>query len=370
MRLINSIVVVSLSLAAAGCATTAGSAGADLGTAGKSLTSQTDAVKAVAKTESDAKQTVRRDESIRYWIARGDDRTGINLTSSNPTDSFARYACAGTGALQSVGASLTYLAAYASAAQASVDPGPDTFAGQFAKFIDQNSAAKVIDLPDPEIKAAAMYASCVASVQKLLAVYVSGAAASDVSDEFALAALPAAIAAVKTLISSLETLAKDGLKVLNEAQQRKHLKDLMAANAESLSSVESKLQTSSELDDAWSRREAFVLGTAYEKFKVILNDPNRVANAGKLRAAGLEVSSELAAYDAMAAAKPPSAAIKAWITAQNQLQKAVNDDSVSISAIVAYMQAAETQLTTLQKDYADTGTKFGALVQSVKAVGK
>jgi hypothetical protein len=260
--------------------------------------------------------------------------------------------------------------AYSSAAEASVDPGPDTFSGQFAKFLDQNSAAKTIKLPPADTKATEKFSSCVKSVQQLLDVYDRGSTASDVSDEFVLAALPAAIAAGQSLITSLETVAKDGLKILNAAQQRKHLQDFMSANADSLDKVEKALQSKNELDDAWKRREAFVLGTAYEKFKVILNDKSPAADAGKIRASGLEISSELAAFDAMAAAKVPSEVVKAWVSAQAQLQKSVNDDSISLSAIIAYMQATESQLTTIKKDYADAATKFNALVESIKAVRK
>jgi hypothetical protein len=336
----------------------------------KALATQTDAVKAVAKTETDAKRLVRRDEAIRYWLARGDDETGINITSSNPADSFARYVCAGTGALTFANADVTYFSAYAAAAQAAVDPGPDTFAGQFAKFLDQNSAPKVLDLPPADTKAAKLFSQCFATVGPLLTDYKRGYPASDTSDEFVLAAIPAAISAGQTLISSLETLAKDALKVLNAVQQRKHLKDFMAANADNLKKVANDPSGASKLDAAWSRREAFVLGTAYEKFEVILNTKNRVADAGKLRAAGLEVASELASYDAMAATKKPSEVFKSWVTAQATLQKDVNDDSISLNAIIAFMQSTESELSSIKTDYSDSSTKFNALVQSIKAVGK
>jgi len=316
MSIYKCIAVTCLTVVVTACGTTSGGGGDDLSTAAKSLATQTDALKAVAKAESDAKPTVRRDEAIRYWIARGDDKTGSNITSSNPKESFARYACAGTGSLLSVNAATSYMEAYSSAAEASVDPGPDTFSGQFAKFLDQNSAAKTIKLPPADTKATEKFSSCVKSVQQLLDVYDRGSTASDVSDEFVLAALPAAIAAGQSLITSLETVAKDGLKILNAAQQRKHLQDFMSANADSLDKVEKALQSKNELDDAWKRREAFVLGTAYEKFKVILNDKSPAADAGKIRASGLEISSELAAFDAMAAAKVPSEVVKAWVSAR------------------------------------------------------
>jgi hypothetical protein len=361
------IAILSLSLGATGCATTQAGSGDDISTAAKSLATQTDTLATVAKTEADAKPTVRRDEAIRYWIASGDDATGRNLTSSNPHDSFARYVCAGSGALESVNASITYLRAYSGGAQAAVDPGPDTFAGQFAKFLDQNSPAKMIALPPKDTTAANVFSACFSSAQALLSVYERGVPASDNSDEFALTAIPAVIAAGEKLISSLETLAKDALKALNAAQQRKHLQDFMSANAANLTTVESNLQAANKLDDAWTRREAFVLGTAYEKFKVIMNDKNRAADASKIRAAGLEVSSELDAYDAMIAAKKPSEVAKAWISAQSTLQKDVNDNSISISAILAFMQSTESELSTIKSDYTDSNTKFKALVQSVKA---
>jgi hypothetical protein len=365
------IAIVCLALSVGACATVSAGTGDDLSTAVKSLATQTDTLASVVKTESDAKPTVRRDEAIRYWISHGDDTTGTNINSSNPQDSFARYVCAGTGALGSVNASLTYMKAYSSAAQAAVDPGPDTFTGQFAKFLDQNSAAKVIKLPaDSTTTAAGLFTACFNNVNSLLDIYNRGMTASDTSDEFVLAAIPAIISAGQTLVSSLETLAKDALKALNAVQQRKHLQAFIAANATDITKVENNLQTNSKLDDAWQRREAFVLGTAYEKFKIILNDKNPKADTSKVRAAGLEVSSELATYDAMVATKKPSEVVKAWMAAQTTLEKDAKDNSISVASIIAFMQSVESDFSTIKSDYADTGTKFNALVQSLKDAKK
>lgn len=370
MRIPQSVTVMGLSLVLSACATQGAHAGEDLSAAVKSLANQTEALKTVAKTEADAKVTVRRDEAIRYWISHGDDTKGVNLTSSNPGDSFAHYVCAGSGALESVNAATTYMAAYSSAAQAAVDPGPDTFSGQFAKFLDQNSPAKTVALPPETTKASQIFADCVSRIAPLLELYNRGTPASDTADEFAVALIPAAIAAGQKLISSLETLAKDGLKLLNAAQQRKHLRAFMSANAVDLKQVEDALQANNKLDDAWARRQAFVLGSGYEKFVLIMGDKNRAADAAKLRAAGLEVSTLLAPYDSMAATKKPSEVVKAWVAAQAAFMKDVNDDSISIAGIIGYLQTAEAQLSAIQSDYKDSSTKFATLVQSLKAVSK
>jgi hypothetical protein len=72
----------------------------------------------------------------------------------------------------------------------------------------------------------------------------------------------------------------------------------------------------------------------------------------------------------MASTKKPSEVIKAWVTAQSVLAKDVNDNSISLAGIISYLQAAETDHSTIKSDYSDGATKFNTIVQSLRAVKK
>lgn len=338
-----------------------------------SLANSTKALQTVVDTESKAKPIVRRDEAIRYWILNGNDSAGTNLDSKKPKESFARFVCAGEGALIKSRSDLKYFSVYSSGLQAAVSPGADTFQGQFARFKDLSKKELALDLPEPP-SSGKLFRDCFDETASLLDQYELGMPASDTSDEFTIAGAIALVEAGKDVIKSLQTLAKDGLKIVNEAKARAHLKQYIEANREGLAKVEAEINEKkltrsckvacSTLDDSWERRRAFVLGASYEKFKVILNDKDRRANSAKIRAAALDVSSELEAYDQITHTKRPSEVVKAWVSAAKQIDVAVNDDSVSVEAIIEYLQSVKEDFDTIEADYKASSDKFNAFVKS------
>jgi hypothetical protein len=364
MKLIT-ISIVIFPWLVAGCNLAPIQTNPDIGIATKELSDKTAALQAIAKLETDAKVTVRRDEAIRYWLARGDDSNKINITSANPRESFARYVCAGTGALNNANAQVAYFSAYSNAAQAAVEPGPDTLAGQFARFIDQSKPNPTIKLPVSEKKADQLFIECVGHTNDLLSLYDAGHTAADTSDEFQIDSITTLLDAGQALVNSLEKIAKDGLKVINDIQARAHLKRLINENRQGLENVESTFISKGQLDEAWNRRAAFVLGTGYEKFAVMLADRKRISDHAKLRAAGLEVSNTLSAYDAMMKTKKPSDVARSWTNDAKVLDKAVNDDKVSISAIISYTKATAEQAKTIEDDYKEATAKFDTLLKTL-----
>lgn len=339
------------------------------------LTDLTKTLQTVVDTESKAKPIVRRDEAIRYWIINGNDKNGTNLDSNKPKESFARFVCAGEGSLVKAKNDLKYFSVYSSGLQAAIAPGPDTFQGQLARFRDLSKKVPSLDLPEPPTSGK-LFRDCFDETVSVLDQYELGTPASDTSDEFTIAGAIALVQAGKEVIDSLQNLAKDGLEVVNEVKARAHLKQYINANREGLKKVaeeiNEKKQTTncsipcSTLDDAWQRRRAFVLGAAYEKFKVILNDKDRRANSAKIRAGALDVSSELEAYDQITHSKRPSEVIKTWISAANQVDVAVNDDNVSVKAIVEYLTGVKDDFDKIEADYKASSEKFNAFVKSLR----
>lgn len=303
MRVTKKFALVAVILGVSGCSWLPPSTNPEIGSGISDLADQTKALRAAVNAETETKVTVRRDEAIRYWLARGNDDKGTNINSANPRESFARYVCAGSGALNSVNAQMTYLDAYAGGLQAAIEPGPDTFAGQFARFLDRSSKSPKLDLPKAN-SATAEFRSCFKDTDELLTIYEAGAPASDTTDEFSLATASAVFKAGEALISALESLAKDGLKIVNDVEARAHLKRFVKENREDLGMVLDEFKAKGKLDDAWRRREAFVLGSAYEKFKTVVNDQAPSVAPEKLRASALAVSNDLSAFDKMRKAVP------------------------------------------------------------------
>ena len=312
--------------------------------------------------------SVRRDEAIAYFLAKGDDPA--NITHAGVERSFANYVCAGSAELRRETAALKVLSAYSSAAAGIVAPGGDTFAEQWSRLTlqpqevfelaGQRSAAD--DTPSPP--GSATFSTCVNEVLRM--VPPKGEVATELSNEGALVVITA-LTSIKSLMDSVAKLATDGLKAVSEVESRKKLKTFVNSQHEQFQSLLGTDLRSEVLDNAWARRKARALLRPYYSFSHMLKDFEPSVRPYSVLEVATEVNIELSEYDAMLVAQPPSVAIRSIAQAENSLHDLVNNDSMPLGTILASLKILSGNLKTLSSDHDDLAKKAGEVA---RALGK
>lgn len=321
-----------------------------------------------ATIESNAKlaPSWRRDEAIMAYL--NGHTESDNITKSAPLRSFANYVCAGSASLNKQLAFFDYAKAYATALQGITAPGANTFSAQWAEF--KKNQRPLPDLPantQPRTPSQTIFAKCVADLSEPHSPLLSfdGIVATNVSDEVAFLAIPAAVLALKSLITSLQTAGTDVLGPVNQIQARHRAAELIKAqHAKFSQSLTTDLSTQT-LDDAWIRRKRDALWRPYFTFRELLDFEPRT-QAYQIVKLSAQLQTELAAYDAISAAKSPSEVISALAAAEAVLYKAATDDSVSLDGTFEFLSGIADDLSKVAADYKDIQTKTAAANAAIR----
>ncbi len=357
----SAVASVLCTISACAGMTTASTATVDAATKkfAKIVTSSSDAL----KIEEKAKPGVRRDETIMFYLAHGDDDK--NITASGVPRSFGNYVCAGTGALRKARAFLTYAQSYATSATGITQPGGDSFAGQWSKFVELRQPPDVKDAPSAASKASAMFDECITRVAGQIigaphasSIEFAGTRASDTSDE-AVVMVSAVFEAFKALYGALTTAAKDGLKVVNEVESRKKFTQFVTQQHEKFQAALSQTLSADKLNEAWERRKTDALWQPYYTFAKMMS-LSRGTQKAQIVAIAAVLRDQMAAYDALAATDSPGAIVKSLAAAEDQLFQVASDNNVSLSTAISVLTAIEADVTQLKSDYVDVVSKAEA----------
>ena len=307
--------------------------------------------------EETAKPAVRRDEAVMYWMVQGDNPT--NLTSAALPRSFSNYVCAGSGALRKAQSFVTYAQSYATSVRGITTPGGDTFAAQWKKFKD-NEKSPVSDLKplEPKNTSPEIFKTCADGVVRVVGFY--GTPATDTSDEVAIG-VSAVWEAFVALSKALETAAKDGLKAINEIESRKKFSEFVTAQHQRFGAALGQNLSPEVLDAAWERRKARALWKPYGTFLEMMNlKPTVGADRSKIVALASRLNLEMVEYDTLQTIGAPGNIVKKLATAESRLYEVATDDKVSLSTVVAFLQALSADATQLTNDYATAKSKAAA----------
>ncbi len=338
----------------------------------------TDAVTASTDTleiEIKNKPAVRRDEALERFLRNPNDETNFTPATGEPR-AFARYVCAGTGALYKEKAALGFARTYAATCQGIVKPGGDTFAEQWKKYMELQKPAASLVSPEPETGKAKtsedLFNDCVEELAnaKTGLLAFNGVAASDTSDEVAFAAVPAAIAAYQAFYDALKKAATDGLKVVNQVQARRKFTEYVKATHQHFQALVGSDLSSDRLKDAWTRRKAHALWAPYVTFTRIVE--LRTANAPQfeIKELAIKLRTELAEYDALRGTGSPDRIVKSLSAAEDAVYQAATDERVSLDAIVSFLQAVASDAKAMKNDYQDLQKKTSEAYSASVAVLK
>ena len=319
---------------------------------------------ATIATEAKQKPSVRRDEAIMAYLQGKRDET--NLTANAVPRSFGNFVCAGSQSLTKQLHFFDYANAYAEALTGITAPGPNTFAGQWALFTKNQAplpSFEKVKQGDPSVDAKDRFKQCADKVVSQIAFI--GVVATDVSDEVAFAAIPAAIAALQALVKSLETAATDTLTAINQVEARRRASDLVKAQHEKFNQALTSDLSKTNFDDAWNRHKQDALWRPYLSFERMLQmDP--IKNRYEIVQMSAQIQSQLALYDALASTKSPSEVINAIASSEAALYRAATDDTVSLEGTLSFLTAVAGDLSKIASDYQDVEKKAVAARAAVK----
>lgn len=317
----------------------------------------------IVREEARAKVAIRRDEAIVFYLTRGDDPT--NITRGGEVRSFANYVCAGTGALQTQSAALDFASTYAKSVNALATPAGDTFAEQWARYLELRGPAPSLKEPEVGRSASQRFSECTAEVSQLLPP--KGVAATDVSDEAAVAGVLAAVEAAKELVTALKTLATRGLKAANEAQARDRVRNFVNANDERVAALLGTDLRPEVLRDAWQRRKARSLVRPYYSFAQMIGEAKPSVMPGAVLERSAVVHAQLQEFDALRSTSSPEKVILGIAQAQKALKDAVNSPDAQ-SSLDVFLSALLSDLDGLKKDYDDLAKKAEAASKAIRDI--
>jgi hypothetical protein len=312
------------------------------------------------------KPRVRRGEALELFL--NDPTNEQNFTLGGDKRAFARYVCAGTGALQKEKAFLDFAKTYASGAQGIVKPGGDSFAEQWKKFRELEQPVGDMNSEGKDAPGQTSYDKCVVELvgtdtaAGLLAF--KGLPASDTSDEIAPLAIPAALEAFQALFSALQKAATDGLKAVNAVEARRKFTAYVVQMHEQFQGSLSSDLSSDRIRDAWIRRKAYALWAPYLTFTRILGLKKRNASNYQIKELAVKLEAELGEYDAIRATDPPDRIVKALSSAEQAVYEAAESNKVSLNAVVDFLTALAADVNGLKADYTDVDKKASAVISA------
>lgn len=299
-----------------------------------------------------------------------------NFTLGGDRRAFARYACAGTGALHRETAFLDFAQSYATGAQGIVKPGGNSFAEQWAKYKQlQKPLSQLVGSNKPggtpqNKTSDQLYKECIDELTGVGSapgiLDFRGMPASDTTDEVALGAISPVIAAVEALFKALDKAATDGLTAVNAVEARKKLAEYVNTVHEKFQGSISSELSPDRLDDAWKRRKAYSLWAPYLTFTHILRLKAQNASDYEIKDYAVKLESELGPYDVIRGTKPPSAIVKGLSAAENAVYSAATDNSVSLEAIAQLLDGIIADINSVVSDYADVEKKGAAAITATK----
>jgi len=323
------------------------------------------------KMEVASKPRVRRAEALQRFLV--DPTDPANFTLDGEQRAFANYLCAGATTFRNEVQFLAFAKSYASGAEGIVKPGGDSFAEQWKKYKELQKPISVPNVPKPDGSGKDLFKQC---TKELLAetdgkpplLRFSGVPATDMTDEIALAAIPAAVEAFSALLSALETAAKDGLKAVNAVEARKKFSAYVNAVHQRFQGSISTDLDPDRMNDAWRRRKAQSLWRPYLTFMRILELKRKNASAYDIKELATKLEGELAEYDAIRATQAPGGLVRALSAAENAVLSAATDEKVSLDALIELLGAVSTEAKSLVNDYADVEKKTAAAISAAEAV--
>lgn len=364
-----SCLVLLASINLAGCAATEKT---------ETLTSAVEAFdKAInsAKSSLDAERKTRprtrRYEAIEYHLQtrslRPDEAAVIpDFLPSDPTTSFARYACAGQGALVREGNALSYASAYSAGIRDIMAPGKDTLAGQFGRFSALNNPIAAPKVPEtkPGEKSKTQIENCVDEVKGVLGKWQPSPTTSPY-DENPAAVIPLVIAAYQ----ATEAFLKATLTTVNNYVA----KDKFAKYVNELDVEFKKVMTTELSEDrlsaSWSHRMAVSLHRPSLLFRQIFQVPANILPAQddeRIREIGLKVNDALAEFDALRSSPKPQDIRKGVLAAEQRLLKLANNSDMSLEEVASFLSALIAEFNDAKKKYEDADKAARTLVTTLR----
>lgn len=164
----------------------------------------------------------------------------------------------------------------------------------------------------------------------------------------------AAISAVITAYNAIKTFLKVSLSTLNSWDARRNFREYVNLNHENFSRVMTENLSTDQLEDAWTHREAVSLQIPFKTFRSIFTPSSRLAREEddqRIRDLGLRTNDQLAEFDALNVAPPPTDVRSALVMAEDKLYKYANNSDISLDDLISALSDITTQLSATQKAY-------------------
>lgn len=296
---------------------------------------------------------VRRISAVVYYLSDQRPNAADNFDPNKPVESFVNFVCTGDDDLNFSRAGLAYTAAYASSIEAITQESTDSVGGYWSALTALRAGSENGPLALPEIPTD-QFQKCREEVLKDLPP--KGISAVSARPEaFAPAAVIAAVAA-------LETLLKDGLKILVEAGQAKRLKVFIDNNRENYKKVLREDLKTDELTRHYQRRRASSITAPYYAFVDMLS-LSRTTQRTQILAAAASIDHQLIDYDQIRVGPRPQALANLYSTINSKLEDFAAGKT-SLSDAIAFLSGLYSELSQVKEDYDAAATKVGAIYKS------
>ena len=179
------------------------------------------------------KPYTRRLEGLNWWTTNGDSPQNIDLKDDR--GSFIRFVCAGYDAFQTQTVGILLVKSFSSGLRATIEPGSESLAGQFARF--RTLSEPVAILSPPSSPTESPRSGCLKDTDLMLNELAEGFALTDTTDEIAIGGALAVVESGQAILSAVGNIAKELLQVVNDIKARQRAAQFMAANRENLNIV-------------------------------------------------------------------------------------------------------------------------------------
>ncbi|GAB7549939.1 hypothetical protein [Cupriavidus sp. 8B] len=300
---------------------------------------------AVDSVASEAKEVkrVRRIGAVVAYINNPTLPITDNINAEKKPGSFINFVCAGADDFEITMAGLSYTTDYAKTVKSITDSPEDSISGYIAALSELKGKGK--PLSPPEVKKN-QFESCRQSVEGDLPP--KGITAVTARKE-SIAVAIAAVTALQALLETLNKLAKDGLKMATEAEQKATLKEFIKNNREAYSRVLSEDLSSDELAHAFERRRQIAIAIPYYEFIDMMRLSSVIDRVAILRYAE-RINQDLSEYDALRNQNPPAQLVTQFKVINEKLDDYANG-KISIADLRQFLAEIASELQEAKKDY-------------------
>lgn len=309
----------------------------------------------IVATESKEVKRVRRVAAAVAYVNAPSLSTDENINPNHISESFANFVCTGEDTFNKTNAGLKFTSEYAKTVK-SITAAPEDSIGGYVKALSAlRGKDKALEVPEPKSD---QFQTCCKEVSN--DIPPKGIPAVTVVERPPTPAAIAAIAAMQSMIGSLQEIVQLGLRLTTEAKQREVLKKFLRDNEAKYNEVQDKYLSSDELKNAFSQRRQTAVALPYYEFVDMMHLKSPDAHRTQIIQMATKIDKDLQEYDAIRVQPAPEKVVGKFKEINEKLKDYL-DGNISLAETIQFLLETASELQDAKKEYDSVAKSLNAL---------